>query len=121
MLKKILVVEDNADTLELMTTLLQFEGYQVVTAKNGREGIDVAKAERPHLIITDINMPLLSGTDMIKLLRELPEFTRTPIIAITAYGTDGAEGAEQAGADRVLSKPVEYDLFRDYISRLLDQ
>ena len=121
MLKKILVVEDNADTLELMTALLQLEGYEVVTANNGREGIDVAKAERPHLIITDINMPLLSGIDMIKMLREMPEFAGTPIIAITAYGKDGAERAKQAGADKVMPKPVEYDLFREYIRSLLDQ
>jgi CheY-like chemotaxis protein len=120
MLKKILVVEDNADTLELMTALLQIEGYQVVTAKNGRDGIDVATSEHPHLIITDINMPLVSGTDMIKALRSLPEFVSTPIIAMTAYGKDGAARAVEAGADKVLSKPIEYDLFRDYVSSLLD-
>lgn len=120
MQKKILVVEDNADTLELMSALLQLEGYAVVTADNGRVGIEVAEAERPHLIITDINMPFLSGTDMIKLLRENSEFQNTPIIAVTAYGRDGAESARQAGADEVMTKPVEYDLFRDYIRSLLD-
>ncbi|HEX8185861.1 MAG TPA: response regulator [Blastocatellia bacterium] len=118
--KKVLVVEDNADTLELMTALLQLEGFEVVTAENGRDGIDVAKEERPHLIVTDINMPLLSGTDMIRMLREQSEFKTTPIIAITAYGKDGARSAEQAGADKVLTKPVEYDLLRDYIRFLLD-
>jgi CheY-like chemotaxis protein len=120
MLKKILVVEDNADTLELMTALLQLEGYEVVTAENGRDGIDVAEAERPHLIITDINMPLLNGNDMIKRLRDHSEFNATPIIAITAYGRDGVARAEQAGADKVLTKPIEYDLFRDYVRSLLD-
>lgn len=118
--KKILVVEDNADTLELMSALLQMEGYEVVTAENGQEGIDVAKSERPHLIVTDINMPLLSGTDMIKVLRGDSEFKSTPIIAVTAYGSDGAESARQAGANEALTKPVEYDLFRDYIRALLD-
>jgi len=121
MLKKILVVEDNADTLELMTALLQLEGYKVVTAKNGRDGFDIAIAENPHLIITDINMPVLSGTDMIKMLREYSEFKSTPIIAVTAYGNDGADRAKQAGANKVLTKPVEYDLFRDYVRSLLDQ
>ena len=118
--KKILVVEDNADTLELMSALLQMEGYTVVTAENGQEGIDVAKAEQPHLIITDINMPLLSGTDMIRILRENSAFEGTPIIAVTAYGKDGAERARHAGANEVITKPVEYDLFRDYIRSLLD-
>lgn len=120
MLKKILVVEDNADTLELMSALLQFEGYTVVTAENGREGIDAAKSEHPDLIVTDINMPVMSGTDMIKALRENPDFKGTPIIAITAYGKNGTDLAHQAGADKVLTKPVEYDLFRDYIRSLLD-
>ena len=120
MAKKILLVEDNADTLELMSALLQLEGYAVVTAENGRDGIDVANAERPDLIITDINMPILSGTDMIKLLREKSEFENTPILAVTAYGKNGAEGARQAGANEVLTKPVEYDLFRDYIRALMD-
>jgi CheY-like chemotaxis protein len=118
--KKILVVEDNADTLELMSALLQIEGYAVVTAENGREGIDVANSEQPHLIITDINMPVLSGTDMIEMLRENSEFKNTPIIAVTAYGKDGADRALQAGANKVMVKPVEYDLFRDYIRSLLD-
>jgi two-component system, cell cycle response regulator DivK len=117
--KKILVVEDNADTLELMSALLQMEGYTVVTAENGQEGIDMATSEQPHLIITDINMPLLSGTDMIRMLRENSEFEGTPIIAVTAYGKDGAERARQAGANEVMTKPVEYDLFRDYIRSLL--
>jgi len=120
MVKKILVVEDNADTLELMTALLQLEGYAVVTAENGRDGIEVARAERPDLIITDINMPFLSGTDMIKLLRANSEFENTPILAVTAYGKNGAEGARQAGANEVLAKPVEYDLFRDHIRALVD-
>jgi two-component system cell cycle response regulator DivK len=120
MARKILVVEDNADTLDLMSALLQLEGYAVVTAENGQDGIEVAKAERPDLIITDINMPILSGTDMIKMLRGISEFERTPILAVTAYGRNGAEGARQAGANQVLSKPVEYDLFRDYIRALLD-
>ncbi|HVG17427.1 MAG TPA: response regulator [Blastocatellia bacterium] len=118
--KKILVVEDNVDTLELMSALLQMEGYAVVTAENGQEGINLAVSERPHLIITDINMPLLSGTDMINVLRQNPEFNSTPIIAVTAYGRDGAERARQVGANEVLTKPVEYDLFRDYIRSLLD-
>jgi CheY-like chemotaxis protein len=119
MTRKILVVEDNADTLELMSALLQLEGYTVVTAENGRDGIEVARAERPDLIITDINMPILSGTDMIKMLREYSEFESTPIMAVTAYGLNGAEGARKAGANQVLTKPVEYDLLRDYISSLL--
>ena len=120
MQKKILVVEDSPDTLELMTVLLELEGFKVVAAENGQVGIELAKAESPHLIITDINMPVLNGTEMIKLLRGNPEFKSTPILALTAYGIDGAGVALQAGADKVLTKPVEYDLFRDYIRSLLE-
>jgi len=120
MQKKILVVEDSPDTLELMTVLLELDGFKVVAAENGQVGIDLAKAESPHLIITDINMPLLNGTEMIKLLREIPDFKSTPILALTAYGKDWAGLALHAGGYRVLTMPVEYDLFRDYISSLLE-
>jgi CheY-like chemotaxis protein len=86
--KKILVVDDSADTREMMAKLLELERFVVVTAEDGRVGLDVAESERPDLIITDINMPNLNGLEMITLLRKQSWFTRVPILAITAYGSN---------------------------------
>src|SRR5215216_3869156 len=94
--EKILIVDDSDDTREMMTKLLELESFTVVTAEDGRIGLRVAEAEHPDLIITDINMPNLNGIEMIKLLRELPEFGSVPIMAITAYGNTVATEAIEA-------------------------
>src|SRR5215813_14424427 len=97
--EKILVVDDSSDTREMMTKLLEMEDFNVITAEDGRVGFDTAKAERPDMIITDINMPNLNGIEMIRLLRGEVDFTRTPIMAITAYGQSVAREAIDAGAN----------------------
>ena len=117
--KKILVVDDSADTREMMAKLLELESFVVVTAEDGRVGLDVAESERPDLIITDINMPNLNGLEMITLLRKQSWFTRVPILAITAYGSNIALDALDAGADRAMTKPVEFDALIDGIRQLL--
>ena len=117
--KKILVVDDSADTREMMAKLLELESFVVVTAEDGRVGLDVAESERPDLIITDINMPNLNGLEMIMLLRKQSWFTRVPILAITAYGSNIALDALDAGADRAMTKPVEFDSLIDGIRQLL--
>ena len=117
--EKILVGDDSADTREMMTTLLELESFTVVTAEDGRVGITVAEAERPDIIITDINMPNLNGIEMIKLLRKQPEFSKVPIMAITAYGNSVAAEALAAGADQAESKPIEYETLINGINVLL--
>lgn len=106
--QKILVVDDSDDTRDMMARLLEMESFKVVTAEDGNIGLNVAATERPDLIITDINMPNLNGLEMIKHLRQLPEFERIPIMAITAYGNGVAKEALDAGADRAATKPVQF-------------
>ena len=117
--KKILVVDDSADTREMMAKLLELERFAVVTAEDGRAGLNVAESERPDLIITDINMPVLNGLEMISLLRRQSWFTNIPILAITAYGSNIALDAIDAGADRAMTKPVEFDSLIEGIRQLL--
>jgi DNA-binding response OmpR family regulator len=117
--KKILVVDDSADTREMMAKLLELEQFAVVTAEDGRVGLSVAEVERPDLIITDINMPNLNGLEMIALLRKQSWFTGVPILAITAYGSSIAVDAIDAGADRAMTKPVEFDSLIEGIRQLL--
>ena len=105
---KILVVDDSDDTREMMAKLLELESFTVVTAEDGSAGLDTADAERPDLIITDVNIPRMNGIEMIKRLREQDGFATVPIMAITAYGNGVAKEALQAGANRAATKPIQF-------------
>ena len=120
MTEKILVVDDSSDTREMMTKLLEMESFNVITAEDGRIGFDTAKAERPDIIITDINMPNLNGIEMIRLLRSEVEFGSVPIMAITAYGQNIAQEAVAAGANEATTKPVDFEKLLRGIRQLLD-
>jgi CheY-like chemotaxis protein len=118
--EKILVVDDSSDTREMMTKLLEMESFNVITAADGRIGFDTAKAERPDIIITDINMPNLNGIEMIRLLRSEVEFGSVPIMAITAYGHNIAQEAVAAGANEATTKPIDFEKLLRGIRQLLD-
>jgi CheY-like chemotaxis protein len=116
---KILVVDDSDDTREMMAKLLELESFTVVTAEDGSAGLDTADAERPDLIITDVNMPRMNGIEMIKRLREQDGFATVPIMAITAYGNGVAKEALEAGANRAATKPIQFTLLVVEIKELL--
>lgn len=120
-MSKILVVEDHAETRDIVTIFLEQTGYDVLIANDGYEGIIMAAAERPDLIIADINLPILNGLEMIRILRARPEYRSTPILAITALGSEHTEEAIKAGANRVMIKPLEPDIFLVYIRQLLNR
>ena len=105
--KKILIADDEPDILEIIQYNLQTEGYDVVTAKNGNEAIDLAKKFQPDLIILDIMMPGKNGIEVCNILRLQPAFNDTLIIFLTALSDEGTEikGLE-TGADDYLTKPV---------------
>jgi DNA-binding response OmpR family regulator len=117
--KKILVVEDNLDTRELIHLHLTTEGFTVVTASNGREGLYLASAEHPDLIITDISMPEIDGLELVRQLRTQSEFESLPILILTAFGPDQMDQAIKAGANRALNKPVHFDGLIDDVRELL--
>src|SRR5215470_7604038 len=121
MLGKILVVEDNRDSREMLVLLFQHEGYSVVSASDGREGLQMARKESPELIITDLNMPHLSGVEMITELRGQEDFEHTPILAMTAYDNAEECRAIEAGASLAVMKPVAIeDLFK-HVAHLLQR
>lgn len=105
--KKILIADDEPDILEIIQYNLQAEGYDVVTAKNGNEAIDLAKKFQPDLIILDIMMPGKNGIEVCNILRLQPAFNDTLIVFLTALSDEGTEikGLE-TGADDYLTKPV---------------
>jgi two-component system, OmpR family, alkaline phosphatase synthesis response regulator PhoP len=105
--KKILIADDEPDILEIVQYNLQNEGYEVTTAKNGNEAIEMAKRFNPDLIILDIMMPGKNGIEVCNILRMQPAFNDTLIIFLTALSDEGTEvkGLE-TGADDFITKPV---------------
>ncbi|NJO74564.1 MAG: response regulator [Leptolyngbyaceae cyanobacterium RM1_406_9] len=103
---QILVVDDNADLRNYVSGILQQAGYRVQTARNGAEGFQLAQATPPQLIVTDLMMPLVSGLEMIQMIRQDEALKGIPIVLLTAKADEDTriEGAEQ-GADAYLSKP----------------
>jgi len=81
----ILLVEDEADAGELLRDLLELEGYRVLLAYDGAQGLALAVAERPDLVVTDVMMPRMDGLELIERLRRNPDTRRTPIVVLSAF------------------------------------
>ncbi|MCF8368324.1 MAG: response regulator transcription factor [Bacteroidales bacterium] len=104
---KILIVDDEKDIIEFLQYNFEKEGFRVISALNGSTGKELAKKEKPDLIILDIMMPGLDGVELCKELREIPEFEDTLIIFLTARGEDYSQIAGfDVGADDYITKPV---------------
>ena len=119
----LLIVEDDPDILKLLQTTLKFRGYRVISARNGREGLESVKKERPAIVIADIMMPKLDGFGLVHRLRLNPETRDIPVIFITAtYVTpEDKDFALSIGATRFLQKPVDLEEFLTTITDLLQQ
>ncbi|HUE97844.1 MAG TPA: response regulator [Anaerolineales bacterium] len=118
----LLIVEDDPDILELLDATLTFKGYRVVTARNGREGLEAIKLKRPAIIIADIMMPMLDGFGLVHRIRIDPETRDIPVVFITAaYVTrEDREFALNLGATRFLQKPVDLERFLGTIAEILE-
>jgi len=117
---KILYVEDDPSSLNLVSRLLSAEGYQVVTASDGLSAIEVAERERPNLILMDINISGLDGYEVTTKIRTIPELQQVPIVAVTAATLKGdRERALAAGCDGYISKPIDVDRFPEEIRDFL--
>ena len=120
MKEKILIVEDNPQNMRLIEMTLQAKGYTLFKASNGEEAMDIATTERPDLIIMDIQLPKTSGLEVTRRLRQLPAFSHTPIIALTAYAMKGdKEKFIESGCDAYLSKPINTRELPKVISEML--
>jgi len=107
-LATLLVIEDEAPLRANLVRLLTAEGYQVITAANGDEGIRRARADRPDLVICDILMPLVDGYGVLATLRSQPETAATPFIFLTASADkDDLERGIQSGANDYVTKPFK--------------
>ena len=118
--QRVLVVEDTTDLRNYVAGILRSQDYRVITARNGEEGFQMAQKHRPHLILTDLMMPKVSGLDLIRLVRADETLRGTPIILLTAKVDDDTrlEGVER-GADAYLSKPFSDRLVIAEVRNLL--
>lgn len=117
---KILLVDDEPDILEIVSYNLSQEGYQVITAKNGKKGVEKAKAEKPHLIVLDVMMPEMDGIEACEQIRKLPELKNTIITFLTARGEDYSQVAGfDAGADDYITKPIKPKVLISKVKALL--
>ena len=117
---KILLVDDEEDTVEFIKYNLEQEGFQIATAFDGRDAIETAISFKPHLILLDVMMPNMDGVEVCNELRKLPQFKQTLITFLTARHEDYSQIAGfDAGADDYISKPIKPRLLVSKIKSLL--
>ena len=115
----VMVVEDFDDTRRMMRRFLESGGYGVLEAANGHEAVEVARRERPSLILMDLNMPVLDGFAAALRIRQQEPLRDVPIVAVTAYDSAESRAAARAvGCNDYLAKPVEYDQLLSLVGRL---
>ena len=127
--EKVLVVDDDPEMRDLLTNLLEGEGYEVILGSNGKEAIELAEKENPQVILLDFEMPEISGIVACKKLKSGEKTASIPIIMITAY-TNKKPDAIEAGADDFVNKPfdptelsirIEFVLRMRHLSNELDK
>ncbi len=119
----LLIVEDIPNILELLQVTLRFKGYEVITARNGEEALDVMEKQSPALVITDILMPKMDGFTFVYRLRSNPETQTIPVIFLSAtyIAPEDKDFALTIGATRFLEKPIDNDVLFRTINELLAQ
>jgi CheY-like chemotaxis protein len=118
----VMVVEDSDDTRFMLTEFLVLNGCQVVEADNGKEAVALIQHRCPDLILMDLHLPLLSGLDAAKQIRQNRHSDKDlPIVAITAYDGSGVQkSALRAGCNDYLTKPIDFDRLKKTLHQILD-
>ena len=120
MAARILYVEDNDDNVYMLTRRLRRKGYDVAAAADGEQGIEMARASAPSLILMDLSLPVLDGWQAARRLKAAPETRHIPIIALSAHAMEGdRESALAAGCDDYDTKPVDFARLLAKIEALL--
>jgi CheY-like chemotaxis protein len=119
-MKRILVVEDNGTNMYLIGFILRKNGYEVIEARSGEEGIKLAIKEKPDLVIMDIQLPNIDGLEVTKRIRESEAGGEIPIVALTSYAMLGdRERALEAGCTGYIEKPINPETFMSEIEKYL--
>lgn len=120
MTQNILIVEDNELNMKLFNDLLEAHGYTTLQSRNGMEAFELARQHKPDLVLMDIQLPEVSGLEVIKWLKEDDELCEIPVIAVTAFAMKGDEDRiREAGCEAYLSKPISVANFLDVVTQHL--
>jgi len=118
----ILVVEDTPHSLHLMTYLLETYDYTIVGAMTGEQGIELARASRPDLVLMDLQLPGIDGFDALRILRSIPDLDGVPVVAVTSFAMVGdRDRALEAGFDHYMTKPIDPETFSEEINTRLPE
>jgi two-component system, cell cycle response regulator DivK len=118
---RILVVEDNDRNLKLVRDVLQFAGFDVVEARTGEQGVALATADPPDLVLMDLQLPGIDGTEALRQLRAVPATAEIPVVALTAFAMkDDGERTRRAGFDGYVSKPLSVRALPQQVRAHLD-
>ncbi len=116
----VLVIEDNIANFELVRFLLERAGHNTLWARSGREGVDMARANLPDLIIMDLSLPEMDGWTATERIKSDPETRHIPVVALTAHTLPGdRKRALEVGCDGYLSKPMNISLFNEMVEETL--
>ena len=120
--RKVLVVEDNELNMRLFCDLLDAYGFQTFQCRDGAKAVEIARQEQPDLIIMDIQLPHVSGLDLIAQMKADPKLAGVPVLAVTAYAGKGDEDRiRAAGAEDYLAKPVSIGPFSAKVLALIGE
>jgi CheY-like chemotaxis protein len=117
----ILIVEDVNDTRDALQLYFNQLGFTVLTAVDGKEGLEIANSQKPDLILTDIAMPEMDGEMMIRKIRSVPGNSKLPIFVFTARGSGTVRGAMKAGATQAFYKPFDFDDLAKIVRKVLEK
>lgn len=113
--KSVLLVDDNQDAAESLRMLFEFYGYKATVRFDGQSGLNEALGCRPDFVVLDIGLPGFDGCDVVRLIRSMPEFRYTPVVALSRFADqEHRERAQAAGFNRYFIKPVAFESLRDY-------
>ncbi|WP_108659141.1 response regulator [Acuticoccus kandeliae] len=117
---RVLIVEDNELNMKLFHDLLEASGMDILQTRNGIDALEVAKRERPDLIVMDIQLPEMSGLEVTERIKSDPDLKPIPVIAVTAFAMKGdEERIRAAGCEAYLSKPISIDRFISTVKSFL--
>ena len=121
LMSKLLLVEDNEMNRDMLSRRLHRNGYEVIIAVDGEEGVKMAQLEAPKLILMDMSLPVIDGWEATRQLKAAPETRSIPVVALTAHAMSGdREKAIEAGCDDYDTKPIDFPRLLEKIQALLE-
>lgn len=121
MAQTILIVEDNELNMKLFRDLLEAQGYGVIQTRDGMQALDLARSERPDLIVMDIQLPQVSGLEVTKWIKADDDLKHIPVVAVTAFAMKGdEEKIREGGCEAYVAKPISVNDFLSTIRKYLD-